>query len=100
PPLIEPGFRPLLYCLVAVYVFNAALAWITLSLATKREVLFFVLTAAIVAFSWFLRPLRVAATEEQGIRHRFLILGMRLAVGILALGQIANLFGYYSLSQY
>ncbi len=100
PPLIEPGFRPLLYCLVAVYVFNAALAWVTLSPATKREVLFLALTAAIAAFSWFLRPLRVAATEDKGIRHRFLIFGMRLAVGVLALGQIANLFGYYSLSQY
>ena len=30
PPLIEPGFRPLLYCLVAVYVFNAGLALVTL----------------------------------------------------------------------
>ncbi len=100
PPLIEPGFRPLLYCLVAVYIFNAALVWITLSLATKRAVLFLALTAAIMAFSWFLRPLRVAATEEKGIRHRFLIFGMRLTVGVLALGQFANLFGYYGLSQY
>jgi small-conductance mechanosensitive channel len=100
PPLIEPGFRPLLYCLVAVYVFNAGMAWVTFSPATKREVLFVALTAAIVAFGWFLRPLRVAMTEEKGIRHRFLIFGMRLAVAVLALGQIANLFGYFGLSQY
>jgi small-conductance mechanosensitive channel len=100
PPLIEPGFRPLLYCLVGVYVFNATLVWLTLSPATKREVLFVVFTAAVVVFSWLLRPLRLAGTESNGIRHRFLVFGMRLAVVVLALGQVANLFGYYGLSQY
>lgn len=34
------------------------------------------------------------------MRHRFLIFAVRLAVGVLALGQLANLFGYYGLSQY
>jgi potassium-dependent mechanosensitive channel len=100
PPLIEPGYRPLLHCLVAVYVFNATLAWITLSPATKREMLFLVFTAAVAVFSWLLRPLGVAEIENKGTSHRVLVVGMRVAVGVLALGQVANLFGYYGLSQY
>ena len=100
PPLIEPEFRPLLYCLMAVYVFNAVLVWTTLSPATKREALFLALIAAIAVFAWFLQPLKVAVAEKKGFRHRLLVLGMRLAVGVLAIGQIANLLGYFSLSQY
>ncbi len=100
PPLIEPAFRPLLYCLVTVYVFNAILAWITLSPAIKREIMFVAFTGAAVLFSWLLRPRRVAEIAKIDIRQRFIVFGARLAVAILALGQVSNLFGYYSLAQY
>ena len=100
PRLIDPGIRRSLYCLVVVYAFNATLSWVTLSPATKRELLFVVFTAAVVAFSWLLRPQRVAEIEQRGGRHRFVVLASRVAVGVLALGQICNLFGYYGLAQY
>jgi len=100
PPLIEPGFRPLLYCLVAVYVFNGIMVWITFSSATKREIMFVGFTAAVVAFFWLLRPLRVAQIENKSVRHRMFLSAARVIVGLLALGQAANLFGYLGLAQY
>jgi len=100
PPLIEPGFRPLLYCLVAVYMFNAALSWVTISPATKRQIVFLAFATAVAVFSWLMRRLRVAAMNNGSMRRRFVFFGMWAAVAVLASGQIANLFGYYGLAQY
>jgi small-conductance mechanosensitive channel len=99
PPLIEERFRLPLYCLVAVYVFNAVLPWLTLSPSTKREAQFLSSMAAVVLFAYLLRPKRLAQVERAGRSHQILVLGARLAVVILAAGQVANLFGYYKLSQ-
>jgi len=100
PPLTKPRVHMPLYCLVAVYVFNAALNWITLSPATKREVQFFGSVAAVVLFAYLLRPKRIAEVEETGVRHTFLVFGARVAVLFLALAQVANIFGYYKLAQF
>jgi potassium efflux system protein len=100
PPLIDPLFHMPLYCLVAVYVLNAVLSWITLSFAAKREVQFVGAALAVVLFAYLLRPVRVAEAEKQGDRHKLAVLGYRLTLAVLALAQVANLFGYYKLSQY
>ncbi|MGO9518424.1 MAG: mechanosensitive ion channel family protein [Candidatus Korobacteraceae bacterium] len=100
PPLTKPHSHMPLYCLVAVYIFNAALNWITLSPATKREVQFVGSVAAIVLFAYLLRPKRIAEVESTGVRHRLLLFSARVAVLILALAQVANLFGYYKLAQF
>ena len=100
PPLIDPLFRAPLYCLAGVYVINAVLTWITLSSATRREVQFLVSTLAVALFAYLLRPQRVAEAEEHGERHRLLLFGSRAAIAVLALAQVANLFGYYKLAQY
>jgi small-conductance mechanosensitive channel len=99
PPLIGPRFRVPLYCLVAVYVFNAALMWLTLSSAAKREAQFVGSLVAVVLFAYLFRPKRLADVERPGRSHQILIFGARLAVAILAVAQVANLFGYYKLSQ-
>jgi potassium efflux system protein len=100
PPLIEPLFHLPLYCLVGVYVFNAVLAWVTLSSAAKREVQFLGFLVAIVLFTYFLRPKRLAEVETKGRGHGLLILAARLALAVLAVAQVANVFGYYKLMQY
>ncbi len=100
PPLIAPRFHQPLYWLVGVYVLNAFLNWITLSGSTKREVQFLAFLAAIAIFAYFLRPKRIADLETPGRRHSILIIGARVALAVLALAQLANLFGYYKLMQY
>jgi len=100
PPLTNPHSHMPLYCLVAVYIFNAILNWITLSPATKREVQFFGSVAAVVLFAYLLRPRRIAEVEKTGVRHTFLVFGARVAVLVLALAQVANIFGYYKLAQF
>jgi potassium-dependent mechanosensitive channel len=99
PPLIEPLFHLPLYCLVGVYVFNAVLTWITLSSAAKREVQFLGVSLAVVIFAYLFRPQRVAKAKKRD-RHRLLVFGSRVALAILALAQVANIFGYYKLTQY
>ena len=100
PPLIDPLFHMPLYCLAGVYVLNAVLSWITLSSAAKREVQFLGATLAVAAFAYLLRSERVAGAKKQGNRHKLAVLGYRLTLAVLALAQIANLFGYFKLSQY
>jgi len=99
-PLIDPLFRMPLCCLVGVYVFNAVLSWITLSSVAKREVQFLGVSLAVVLFAYLLRPQRVAEAEKRDDRHRLLVFGSRVALAVLALAQVANLFGYYKLTQY
>ncbi len=99
PPLIEGRFHLPLYCLMGVYVFNGALIWIALSASAKRELQFFGFLVAIVLFAYFLRPKRLAQLETTG-RHGLLILGARVALAVLSLSQVANLFGYYKLMLY
>ncbi len=99
PPLIEPRFRLPLYYLVAVYLFNSALMWVSLSSAAKREIQFLGSMAAVVLFAYLLRPKRLAQVERPSRSHEVLIFAARLAVAILAAAQLANLFGYYKLSQ-
>lgn len=100
PPLIEPLFHLPLYGLVGVYVFNAVLAWVTLSSSAKREVQFLGFLVAIVLFTYFLRPKSLAEVETKGRHHGILILAARLALAVLAVAQVANIFGYYKLMQY
>ena len=99
PPLIEQRFRLPLICLVGVYVLNAILTWVTLSSATKREAQFLGSIAAVVLFAYLLHPKRVAAVEKPGRPHKFLVFAARMAVAVLAVALVANIFGYYKLAQ-
>ncbi len=100
PPLIERRYRVPLYCLVAVYLFNAGLTWISLSPATKREAQFLGSIVGVLGFAYLLRPKRLADVQQAGRSHEILILGARIAVAILVVAQFANVFGYYKLSQF
>ena len=100
PPLIKPRFHLPLYCLMGFYFFNAALVWITLSPSAKRELQFLGFLVTIALFAYFLRPQRIAEKEASGQRHGLLMLGARVALAVMALSQVANLFGYYKLMLY
>ena len=68
--------------------------------AAKREVQFFGFLAAIVLFAYLLRPARIADAEKTGHTHSFLIFSSRVALAVLALAQVGNVFGYYQLMLY
>ncbi len=72
----------------------------TLSASAKRELQFFGFLLAIVLFAYFLRPQRLAEVETAGRHHGLLVLGARVALAVLAISQVANLFGYYKLMLY
>ena len=99
PPLIKPRFHLPLYCLVGVSVFNASLAWVTFSPSSRREVQFLGFLATIVLFAYFLSPARTADVETTGRGHKFMVFGARVALAVLALAQVANVFGYYTVMQ-
>jgi potassium-dependent mechanosensitive channel len=100
PPLVDPRYRALLRWLPALYVVSAFLNWAALSPAVKREVAFFTALAAVVVFGILLRPGRIDQPEGANWRCRLMLLAMRLGVAMIAAAMVANLFGYFKLSQF
>ncbi len=100
PPLIEPRFRTLLYWLAGVYLVDAAVSWISFSPTHKREVQFVTNLAVLVVFAILVRPSRMSIAEGASRARRLRVFGMQLAVLILGISLIANLFGYVKLSQF
>jgi small-conductance mechanosensitive channel len=100
PPLIYPRFRILLYCISGVYTINALVAWISFSPAHKREVQFLTNFIIFALFAYLVRPKRVLLLPDMGRCFWLRLLGIRLAVLVLGLSLVANLFGYVKLSQF
>ena len=100
PPLINPRFRVLLYSIAAVYTLNALVAWISFSPTLKREIQFVTNLAVFVVFAYLVRPKRISSLGEEARSHWLRILGIRIAVLVLGCSLVANLFGYFKLSQF
>ncbi len=100
PPLIRPRFRLLLYCIAAVYTFNAFVAWISFSPTHKREMQFLANVAVFAIFAFLVRPKRISRAEDTGRLTGLRILGIRAGVVLLGTSLLANLFGYVKLSQF
>ena len=101
PPLIDPLFHMPLYCLAGVYVLNAVLILdYTLLRCQAGGAVPGLRHWRSRLFAYLLRSERVAEAKKRGTRHKLAVLGYRLTLAVLALAQIANLFGYFKLSQY
>ena len=100
PPLIQPRFRLLLYCIAAVYTFNAFVAWISFSPTHKREMQFLANVAVFAIFAFLVRPKRISRADDAGRMTWLRILGIRVGVAGLGTSLLANLFGYVKLSQF
>jgi small-conductance mechanosensitive channel len=100
PPLIHPRFRLLLYCIAAVYTFNACVAWISFSPTHKREMQFLANVAVFALFAFLVRPKRVSLGSDAGRMTWLRVLGIRVGVAVLGTSLVANLFGYVKLSQF
>ena len=100
PPLIQPRFRLLLYCIAAVYTFNAFVAWISFSPTHKREMQFLANVAVFAIFAFLVRPKRIFLADDTGWMTWLRIFGIRVGVAVLGISLLANLFGYVKLSQF
>ncbi len=100
PPLLDPRFRVLLYCIAGVYTFNALVAWISFSPAHKREMQFLANVLVFCLFAVLVRPKRISELENEGRLHGLQVFGIRAAVAILGMALLSNLFGYVKLSQF
>lgn len=100
PPLIRPRFRLLLYCIAAVYTFNAFVAWISFSPAHKREMQFLANVAVFAIFAFLVRPKRISRADDSGRLTWLRIFGIRVGVAVLGASLLANLLGYVKLSQF
>jgi potassium efflux system protein len=100
PPLIQPRFRLLLYCIAAVYTFNAFVAWVSFSPTHKREMQFLANVAVFAIFAFLVRPKRIFREDDAGRMTWLRILGIRIGVAILGASLLANFFGYVKLAQF
>ncbi len=100
PPLIHPRFRLLLYCIAAVYTFNAVVAWISFSPTHKREMQFLANVAVFALFAFLVRPKRISRGDDAGRTGRLRVFGIRVGVALLGAALLANLFGYVKLAQF
>jgi len=99
PRLIQPRFRLLLYCVAGVYALNALIAWAGLSPTHKREIQFLVNVVVVLVFAFLTRSPRMFEGTV-GSMHQARVFAIRLALVVLAVSLIANLFGYVKLSQF
>ncbi len=100
PPLIRPRFRLLLYCIAAVYTFNAGVAWISFSPTHKREMQFLANILVFALFAYLVRPDRISQGAVTGRSSWLRIFGIRAGVALLGASLLANLFGYVKLAQF
>jgi potassium efflux system protein len=100
PPLLDPRFRVLLYCIAGVYTFNAFVAWISFSPTHKREMQFLANVLVFCLFAVLVRPKRISELEDADRLHGLRVFGIRVAVVILGMALVANLFGYVKLGQF
>ncbi len=100
PPLINVRFRVLLYSMAAVYIFNATVAWIAFSPIHKREMQFLANVLVFALFAYLLRPRRIFPTVESSRGQQLRVFAIRVAVALLGLALLANLFGYVKLAQF
>jgi small-conductance mechanosensitive channel len=100
PRLIGPRFRLLLYCIAAVYIFNAFVAWISFSPTHKREMQFLANATVFALFAFLVRPKRISVANGSGRMMWLRVFGIRVGVAVLGTSLLANLFGYVKLSQF
>jgi potassium-dependent mechanosensitive channel len=100
PPLLDPRFRVLLYCIAGVYAFNALVAWISFSPTHKREMQFLANVLVFCLFAILVRPKRISELEDAGRLHGLQVFAIRAAVVTLGMALVCNLFGYVKLSQF
>ena len=100
PPLINIRFRVLLYAMAAVYIFNAAVAWVAFSPTHKRELQFLANVLVFGLFAYLVRPKQLALTEETTRGQQLRLFAIRVAVALLGFALLSNLFGYVKLAQF
>lgn len=97
PMVVEPGFQPLLYTLLALFLLMTVLLWALPSLAEARVYALGSL-AAIGVIVWLIRRTREKGTAFQGRRGRPLLLATRGGLVLFGLCLLLNLIGYFSLA--
>jgi small-conductance mechanosensitive channel len=100
PPLLDPRFRVLLYCIAGVYTFNAFVAWISFSPTHKREMQFLANALVFCLFAALVTPKRISELKDADRLHGLRVFVIRAAVVILGMALVANLFGYVKLGQF
>ena len=100
PPLIEKPLRVLLYCVAGVYFLNALISWAAFSPAHKRETQVLFNLVVFVIFAVLARPSHLERSSISTTSERAAVFGIRLAIAILGVMVLANVFGYVRLAQY
>jgi len=98
-PMLQPRLRTLLYVLSTFYAVEGLYLLVQLSPWIKRGLYAVIVSAALAAFGWFGRPLQLQPLLTTSLRRWTLLFSLRAALGCLAASLLANLFGYFALSQ-
>ena len=99
PPLIDPGLRPFLFTLAAVYLLEGMQLMTQFPPLVKREIFALIVFSALVVFAWLTRPSRVRHLRMRCRNLRLLVVGVRAGLVLLAASLVANIFGFLALSQ-
>ena len=99
PPLLEPPLRKLLYVLAVFYLLEGVYLLIRFPPLVRREVHSLIVFAALICFSWLVRPSRWRELKTPGRKFRILTIGIPFGLFLLASSLAANIFGFNSLAQ-
>lgn len=99
PPLVGPGMRKVVYTLCAFYLVQWLYLVLQFGASFQREFFALIIVLALVIFAWLTRPSRLKVQIVTPWRPRLLFAGTSVGLFLLAASLLANILGFFALSQ-
>lgn len=99
PPLVGPGMRKVVYTLCAFYLVEWLYLVLQFGASFQREFFALIIVLALAIFAWLTRPSRLKVQIVTPWRPRLLLAGTSIGLFLLAASLLANILGFFSLSQ-
>lgn len=99
PLLVESGMRKIIYTLCTFYVLAWLYVMLQFGISSQREVFALIIFLALIVFAWLVRPSRLKLQPVPAWRSKLLLAGTTIGLFLLTASLLANVLGFFSLSQ-
>ena len=99
PLLAGPGMRKVIYTLCGFYLVTWLYLMLQFGASFQRELFALIILLALIVFGWPARPSHVAMEPVPAWRPKLVSAGTSLGLFLLAASLLANILGFFSLSQ-
>ena len=99
PLLVGPGMRKIIYRLCIFYVLEWTYLGLQSGASFQRGIFALIILLALTIFAWLARTSRLKIQPASAWGHKLLFAGRSIGLLLLATSLLANIFGFFSLSQ-